>query len=63
MSQLPINKKQIIQLVSESTGINERQTRKVINNFLEQITDHLVAGEKVKLVGFGHFFTLSLIHI
>ena len=50
-----MNKAELIAAVAEKAGLSKKDTEKVINAAFEAITEALVAGEKVSLVGFGSF--------
>ena len=50
-----MNKAELIAAVAEKAGLSKKDTEKVINAAFDTITDELVAGEKVSLVGFGSF--------
>ena len=50
-----MNKAELISAVAEKAGLSKKDTEKVINATFETITDELVAGVKVSLVGFGSF--------
>lgn len=50
-----MNKAELISAVAEKAGLSKKDTEKVINATLETITEELVAGEKLSLVGFGSF--------
>ncbi|HBD86133.1 MAG TPA: integration host factor subunit alpha [Clostridiales bacterium] len=50
-----MNKAELIAAVAEKAGFSKKDTEKVINATFNAITDELVAGEKISLVGFGSF--------
>ena len=50
-----MNKTELIAAVAEKTGLNKKVSEQAISAALELITDSLVNGEKVQLVGFGSF--------
>ncbi len=50
-----MNKAELVAAVAEKTGLSKKDTEKTVNAALDAITDSLVAGEKVQLVGFGAF--------
>ncbi len=50
-----MNKKQLVSLVSKECGYTQKDTERVIDALLNVITESLVIGEKVLLVGFGTF--------
>lgn len=52
-----MNKVELAAVVAEKTGLTKKDSEKYINAVVEAITDALVAGDKVQLVGFGSFET------
>ena len=50
-----MNKNELISAVAEATGISKKDTAAVIGATLDKITEAMVAGDKVQLVGFGTF--------
>ena len=52
-----MNKAELIAAVAEKTGTSKKDSEKLVNAVLDTITETLVAGEKVQLVGFGSFET------
>ena len=50
-----MNKTELIAAVAEKTALSKKDSEKVINAVFETVTENLVAGEKVQLVGFGTF--------
>lgn len=50
-----MNKAELIAAVAEKAGLSKKDSEKVINATFETITEELVAGEKISLVGFGSF--------
>lgn len=50
-----MNKSELIESVANATNLSKKDTEATINATLEAITDSLVEGEKVVLVGFGTF--------
>ena len=52
-----MNKAELIAAVAEKTGSSKKDSEKLVNAVLDTITETLVAGEKVQLVGFGSFET------
>jgi DNA-binding protein HU-beta len=50
-----MNKAELISVVAEKTGFTKKDSDLAVNAALDAITDALVAGEKVQLVGFGTF--------
>lgn len=52
-----MNKVELISAVAEKNEMSKKDAEKVVNSILETITETLVAGEKIQLVGFGSFET------
>ncbi len=50
-----MNKTELVDLVAEKTGMSKKDSEKALKAVLEGITDGLVRGNKVQLVGFGTF--------
>lgn len=50
-----MNKTELIAAVAEKAGLSKKDSEKAVNAAFETITNELVAGEKVSLVGFGSF--------
>lgn len=50
-----MTKSDLITTVAESAGLTKKDTEKVISGVLAAITDALVSGDKVQIVGFGTF--------
>lgn len=52
-----MNKKELVENVAREVEITRVDAEKVLDAVLDAITETLVAGEKVSLVGFGTFET------
>lgn len=52
-----MNKADLINSISEKTGLTKARSNEVIDAFLDSVTESLSSGEKVTLVGFGTFTT------
>ncbi|MDN4620812.1 HU family DNA-binding protein [Paenibacillus sp. PsM32] len=52
-----MNKTDLINNISTSSGLTKRDVETVLNGFLGEITDALTKGDKVQLIGFGTFET------
>ena len=52
-----MTKRELIEILAKKTKLTKRATREVVETFLGEITKALARGEKVKLSGFGVFFT------
>ncbi|MDD3164745.1 MAG: HU family DNA-binding protein [Oscillospiraceae bacterium] len=50
-----MNKTELIAAAAEKSGLSKKDTEKALGAVLESITDALVAGDKVQMVGFGVF--------
>ena len=50
-----MNKSELIAAVAEKTELSKKDAEKVIKAFEEAVTEELVKGGKVQLVGFGTF--------
>lgn len=52
-----MNKTELIAAVAEKTGTTKKDTEVILAAILDTITEELVAGGRVQLVGFGAFET------
>ena len=52
-----MNKLELIQEVSERTGLAKKDAEKAVNAVLDTVADTLAQGDKVQLLGFGSFET------
>lgn len=50
-----MNKTQLIEAVSEKSGISKAAAGKALDSILETVKDTMAKGEEVALVGFGTF--------
>lgn len=50
-----MTKTELIGAVAEKTGMTKKDSDAFINAFVQSITNALVSGEKVSIVGFGTF--------
>jgi len=50
-----MNKNQVVQILRDRNGYPVNINEKIVDDFLEVITDSLVKGEEVTLTGFGTF--------
>jgi len=50
-----MNKAELIETVSDKTGLTKKKTGNVVNTITKTIADTLSKGEKVTLIGFGTF--------
>lgn len=50
-----MNKSELIASMAEKSGLAKKDAEKALNAFTQSVTEALVSGEKVQLVGFGGF--------
>ena len=50
-----LTKAQLAELLFEQIGLNKREAKDMVDAFFELIVQHLIAGDEVKLSGFGNF--------
>ena len=50
-----MNKAELIATAADKAGLSKKDCEKVVNAALDAITEALVKGDKVQLVGFGAF--------
>ncbi len=50
-----MNKKELVDRVSEETGYHKKEVKEILEGITEVISAALEKGEKVQLVGFGTF--------
>lgn len=50
-----MNKTELIAAVAEKAEISKKDAEKAVKAFTEVVSDELVKGEKIQLVGFGTF--------
>ena len=50
-----MNKTELIAAVAEKTGLSKKDSDAAVAAVVDAITESLVQGEKVQLVGFGSF--------
>ena len=50
-----MNKTELISAIAEKSGLSKKDSEKALRAFEEAVTEELVAGGKVQLVGFGTF--------
>lgn len=54
-----MNKAGLIDQVSKRTDMTKKDVEKVLGTFTDVVTETLVAGDKVSIVGFGTFETVE----
>ena len=52
-----MNKAELVKAMSDETGLSQKDTEKVLNSFVNQVSNALEQKNKVQLVGFGTFET------
>ena len=50
-----MNKSELIAAIAAKTGATKKDAEAALNAFVETVTETLVKGDKVQLVGFGSF--------
>ena len=50
-----MNKTELIDAMAAKTGLTKKNTEAALNAFVETVSEQLVKGDKVSLVGFGTF--------
>lgn len=50
-----MNKNEMVATVTQKTNIDKKHVEAVLSAFMDTVTETLVAGDKVSLVGFGAF--------
>ncbi|MCI8538696.1 MAG: HU family DNA-binding protein [Oscillospiraceae bacterium] len=50
-----MNKAELINAAAEKTGLSKKDTENILNAVIDVISEALVEGDKVQLVGFGAF--------
>ena len=50
-----LTKAQLADMLFEQIGLNKRESKDMVDAFFEVISQRLIAGEDVKLAGFGNF--------
>lgn len=52
-----MNKTELVNSVAEAAGLSKKQAEAAVKATLDSITNAMVAGDKVQLIGFGTFET------
>ncbi|WP_153133363.1 integration host factor subunit alpha [Dechloromonas hortensis] len=52
---MTITKADLAETLSEKVGLNQRESKEMVEAFFKEISDCLECGEEVKLAGFGVF--------
>ena len=50
-----VTKGQLVDQMVETTGLNKRDVKAVVDGVFDHITEHLTRGDKVQVTGFGSF--------
>ena len=50
-----MNKTELIAAIAEKAGLSKKDAEKALNGLIDVITEALIAGDKVQIVGFGSF--------
>ncbi len=50
-------KTEMVKIISDKTGISQKQVSECLNAFTETVTEKLAEGDKIQLTGFGTFMT------
>ena len=50
-----VNKGHLVDKTAESTGLNKKDVKAVVDGMFDHITEHLQRGDKVQITGFGSF--------
>ena len=50
-----MNKTELITAMAEKAELSKKDTEKVLKAFVDVVSDELVKGEKIQIVGFGTF--------
>ena len=50
-----MNKTELVAAVAEKSGLAKKDAEKAVKAFTDVVTEELVKGEKVQIVGFGTF--------
>jgi len=55
MATNTLTKADIAQNLSDTFGFNKRESKEIVEQFYDQISEILISGEQIKLSGFGNF--------
>jgi DNA-binding protein HU-beta len=53
MKTTKINRTELIDALALDTGVSKAQAEKMLNSFVDVVTDHLKKGHEVNITGFG----------
>lgn len=54
-----MNKSELVNAMSEKSGLSKTDAKKALDGFLASVADALKAGDKISLIGFGTFSVVS----
>lgn len=54
-----MNRTELIEKIAEKTSLSKKDVDVTVKAFVETITEALIAGDKIPLVGFGTFETVN----
>ncbi|GHU53860.1 DNA-binding protein HU [Clostridia bacterium] len=54
-----MNKQELVSAIAEKSGLTKTDSEKALKGFIDAVTETLVNGDKVQLVGFGTFETVE----
>ncbi|WP_319381338.1 integration host factor subunit alpha [Thiomicrorhabdus sp.] len=52
---MTLTKADIAQQLSDTFGFNKRESKELVEQFYDEISEVLISGEQIKLSGFGNF--------
>ena len=52
---MTLTKAEIAQNLADTFGFNKRESKELVEQFYDEISEVLVSGEQIKLSGFGNF--------
>ena len=55
MGDICMNRSELIAKIAEKSELSKKDAEKAVASFIESVTEALVSGDKVQLVGFGSF--------
>ena len=50
-----MNKAELVAAIAEKTELSKKESEKALKAFIDVVTEELIKGEKVSLIGFGTF--------
>jgi nucleoid DNA-binding protein len=50
-----INRTELIDALALKLGVSKAQAERILNSFVETITEKLIAGQEINITGFGSF--------